>query len=210
MASDRETYVLRTTLTSPFGRKVRMAAGVLGLTDRIRFEPANTLDEGDALRQQNPLGKMPCLRLAEGTAIYDSRVIIEFLQEAAGVETLVPMRGPARYRAWTRAALADGITEAALLMVYEGRFRDPGAHSERWLAHQRGKVLRGLAEFDRAPPDAAITDIVSIGLACALGYLDWRRPIPWRDEHPKLLAWLNAFTAHEPMVAATQHNEANA
>jgi glutathione S-transferase len=210
MPPDRETYVLRTTLTSPFGRKVRMAVGVLGLTDSICIEPANTLDEADSLRQQNPLGKMPCLLLADGSAIYDSRVIIELLQERAGVETLLPTRGLPRYRALTRAALADGITDAALLMVYEGRFRDSGTHSERWLAHQRGKVVRGLAEFERAPPDTVITDIVSIGLACALGYLDWRRPVPWRDEHPKLVAWLNAFSAHEPMVAATQHNEANA
>jgi glutathione S-transferase len=210
MAPDRETYVLRTTLTSPFGRKVRMAVGVLGLSDVIRIEPANTLDEADSLRRQNPLGKMPCLLLADGTAIYDSRVIIEFLQEASGVEALLPARGLPRYRALTRAALADGITDAALLMVYESRFRDAGTHSERWLAHQRGKVLRGLAELERAPPDAAITDIVSIGLACALGYLDWRRPVPWRDDHAKLVAWLDAFCAHEPMVAMTQHNEANA
>jgi glutathione S-transferase len=210
MPPDRETYVLRTTLTSPFGRKVRMAVGVLGLSDRIRAEPANTLDEADSLRQQNPLGKMPCLLFADGTAIYDSRIIIEFLQERAGVETLVPTRGLPRYRALTRATLADGITEAGLLMVYEGRFRDPETHSERWLAHQRGKIVRGLAEFERAPPDAAITDIVSIGLSCALGYLDWRRPLPWRDEHPKLVAWLDAFSAHEPLVAATLHNEANA
>jgi glutathione S-transferase len=210
MAPDRETYVLRTTLTSPFGRKVRMAVGVLGLSDVIRIEPANTLDEADPLRRQNPLGKMPCLLLADGTAIYDSRVVIEFLQEVAGLETLLPVRGLQRYRALTRAALADGITDAALLMVYEGRFRNPGTHSERWLAHQRGKVVRGLAEFERAPPDTAITDIVSIGLACALGYLDWRRPVPWRDDHPKLVAWLDAFSAHEPVVAATLHNEANA
>jgi glutathione S-transferase len=210
MLPDGESYVLRTTLTSPFGRKVRMAAGVLGLSDRIRIEPANALDEGDSLRQQNPLGKMPCLLLADGSAIYDSRVIIELLQEAAGVEALLPMRGLPRYRALTRAALTDGMTDAALLMVYEGRFRDAGTHSERWLAHQRGKVLRGLAEFERAPLDAAITDIVSIGLACALGYLDWRQPVAWRDEHPALVAWFDAFSAHEPMVAATQHNEANA
>jgi glutathione S-transferase len=109
MTNDR--FVLRATVTSPFGRKVRMAAGVLGLAERITLEPANTLDETDSLRQEKPLGKMPCLLLADGTALYDSRVIIEFLQEAAGSTQLIPARGIARYSALTRAAFADGITE---------------------------------------------------------------------------------------------------
>src|SRR6185312_5271672 len=137
------------TLTSPFGRKVRMAASVLGLAGRYRLEPADTLNEGDTLRRQNPLGKLPCLLLADGTALYDSRVIIEFLQEQAGTERLLPKSGLARYKALTRAALADGTCEAGLLMVYEGRFREPGTYSERWLAHQRGKVMRGLSACRR-------------------------------------------------------------
>ncbi len=78
--TDNPTWVLRSTLTSPFGRKVRMAMLVLGLEKRIRLVPAETLNEADTLRTQNPLGKMPCLLLEDGTALYDSRVIIEFLQ----------------------------------------------------------------------------------------------------------------------------------
>src|SRR6185437_13353957 len=98
-------FVLRSTVTSPFGRKVRMAAQVLGLSARITLEPADTLDEADMLRTQNPLGKMPCLLLADGSALYDSHVIIEFLQEVAGGETLLPARGLARFQALTRAAV---------------------------------------------------------------------------------------------------------
>lgn len=198
---------MRSTVTSPFGRKVRMAAGVLGLSDRIALEPANTLDETDSLRQQNPLGKMPCLLLADGAPLYDSRVVIEFLQEAAGSTQLIPPRGTERYRTLTRAVLADGIADAALLMVYEGRFRETNQLSDRWLAHQRGKVVRGLTEFERHPPEAAPTDIVSVGLSCALGYLDWRKPVDWRSNYPNLVKWLEAFAAHEPMFAATAHNE---
>src|SRR5690242_17617728 len=123
--TDSDTWVLRSTLTSPFGRKVRMAAAVLGLERRIMLVPADTLNETDTLRQQNPLGKMPCLLLADGTALYDSRVIIEFMQDAAGTDELLPRGGLPRYTTLTRAALADGICDAALLMVYEGRFRDP-------------------------------------------------------------------------------------
>ena len=198
-----ENFVLRSTVTSPFGRKVRMAVEILGLSSRIQLVPANTLDESDTLRQQNPLGKMPCLLLDDGTAIYDSQVIIEFLQEIAGGEQLVPLRGLPRYVALTRATLADGIADAALLMVYERRFRDPGTYSERWLAHQRGKVMRGLKAFEDQPPAAGPTDVVAIGLSCALGYLDWRRPVDWRPGHPRLGAWLDAFAAREPAYEAT-------
>ena len=152
MSAEIEKFILRSTLTSPFGRKVRMAAEVLGVDGRIVLVPADTLDEGDTLREQNPLGKLPCLLLPDGTVLYDSRVIIEFLQETAGTERLMPRAGVARYRALTGAALADGIADAALLMVYEDRFRDAAMHSPRWLAHQRGKIMRGLSAFEAALP----------------------------------------------------------
>ena len=204
MSPNDPSFTLRSTVTSPFGRKVRMAIEVLGLAHLVTIEPADTLDANDTLRQQNPLGKMPCLLLPDGTAIYDSGVIIEFLAEGAGSDALVPRDGPERYIALTRARLADGITEAALLMVYENRFRDPGTQSQRWLDHQRGKIARALAAFEANPPDPAKTDIVAIGLACALGYLDWRRPVKWRDNHPRLAAWLAAFAQNEPAFERTR------
>lgn len=204
MSPNDPSFVLRTTATSPFGRKVRMAIEALGIGHLVTIEPADTLDANDTLRQQNPLGKMPCLLLPDGTALYDSGVIIEFLAEGAGSDALLPRDGPERYIALTRARLADGITDAALLMVYENRFRDPGTQSERWLAHQRGKVERALAAFEAEPPDPVKTDIVAIGLSCALGYLDWRRPVKWRDNHPRLVAWLAAFAQHEPAFERTR------
>ena len=199
-----EHFILRSTVTSPFGRKVRMAAEVLGLLDRITLVPADTRDDNDTLRTQNPLGKMPCLLTADGTAIYDSGVIIEFFDQLAGGARLLPAGGLARIKALTQARLADGITEAAILVVYESRFRDPGTQSERWLAYQRGKILRALAAFEAAPLDAAKTDLVAIGLACALGYLDWRQPVEWRADHPRLVAWLAAFARHEPAFERTR------
>ena len=203
MSPNDPTFVLRSTATSPFGRKVRMAIEVLGIGHLVAIEPADTLDANDTLRQQNPLGKMPCLLLPDGTAIYDSGVIIEFLAEGAGSDALVPPDGPERYIALTRARLADGITEAALLMVYENRFRDPGTQSERWLEHQRGKIERALAAFEADPPDPARTDIGAIGLSCALGYLDWRQPVKWRDNHPGLVTWLADFARFEPAFQRT-------
>lgn len=190
--------MLRSTLTSPYGRKVRIAADVLGVAERLTVVPAHTLDSADTLREQNPLGKMPCLLMSDGMSIYDSAVIIEFLQEVAGSERLLPARGAGRIAALTLATLADGITDAALLMVYERRFREPDQVSDRWLAHQRDKVLRAMTAFEAAPPDPARTDVVSISLSCALGYLDWREPLAWRPLYPRLAAWLDQFAACEP------------
>jgi glutathione S-transferase len=204
MPSSPEQFVLRSTETSPFGRKVRIAAEALGLASRITLVPANPLDEADTLRAQNPLGKMPCLLRADGSAIYDSGVIIEFLADAAGSEQMIPARGSARFKALTRATLADGISEAAILIVYETRFRDPGMQSDRWLAHQRGKIMRGLAAFEAEPPDPNKTDIVAIGLSCALGYLDWRKQVDWRKSYPGLVAWLAAFSKHQPAFERTR------
>ena len=181
-----------------------MVIDVLGLADRITIVPADTLDETDTLRQQNPLGKLPCLLLADGTALYGSMVIVEFLQEIAGTDRLLPPRGLDRYKTLTLTTLADGITDAALLMVYEGRFRDANTHSQRWLTHQHGKIMRGLAAFEAAPPDPQKTDIVAIALACAFGYLDWRKPLEWRAAHPRLVQWLDAFARHEPAYERTR------
>jgi glutathione S-transferase len=200
---DAAMFILRSTLTSPFGRKVRIGAAVLGLAERIRMVPADTLDPTDSLRDQNPLGKMPCLILEDGTAIYDSSVILEFLQEQAGSEALVARSGPARYRTLTQAKLVDGIADAGLLMVYEARFHEPEQISRRWLDHQRGKVERGLAALDAAPPSDAL-DLVGIGLVCALGYFDWRKPVLWRPTHPNLVAWLEQMRARHPIIDATQ------
>ena len=178
-----------------------MVIDILELESGITVVPADTLDESDTLRLQNPLGKIPCLLLPDGAALYDSRVIIDYLQDIAGTERLCPRQGETRYRLLTRATLADGIADAALLMVYEGRFRDPGTHSERWLSHQRGKINRALAAFERDLPSPDKTDIASISLACALGYLDWRQPVVWRPDFPALAGWLAAFAAHEPSYA---------
>jgi glutathione S-transferase len=202
--SSTETFVLRSTPTSPFGRKVRMAIDVLGLSARVTLIPADPLDESDTLRQQNPLGKMPCLVLADGSAIYDSGIIIEFLQDVAGTDRLLPLRGRDRYRALTLSRLADGIMDASILVVYETRFRPDLPHSPRWLSHQRDKIRRGLAAFEASPPDPNKTDVVSIGLSCALGYLDWRKQVDWRPTYPILVEWLKRFSTHEPAFERTR------
>jgi len=203
-AEKEPELILRSTLTSPYGRKVRMAMDILGLSARIKIIPANTLDEADTLRQQNPLGKMPCLLLPDGSAVYDSRVIVEYLQDLAGSDRLLPLRGAERFRTLTMATLADGIADAALLMVYESRFRPPEHMSQTWLDHQRGKITRALSVFEQSPPDGNPSTLATIALACALGYLDWRKPMAWRPDHPQLTQWLARYAEQEPSFSRTQ------
>jgi len=204
MATEPEKFVLRTSLTSPFGRKVRMTADVLGLSDRITIMPADTADVNDTLRQQNPIGKVPCLVRADGTAVYDSGVIMEFLQEVAGTQRMLPKSGTARIPMLVAAKLADGIIDAGALIIYEGRYHEPGAQSEYWLNYQRGKIMRSLAAFEASVPDAGKTDVVTIGLACALGFLDKRQLLEWRPTYPRLVAWLDAFASNEPAFERTR------
>jgi glutathione S-transferase len=198
--------LLRSSSASPFARKVRIAAAVLGLADRIEVVPTDTNDPANNLRTQNPLGKIPTLVLEDGRAIYDSAVILEYLDYLAGGGKLIPS-GPERFDALTRAALADGIAEAAILKIYEQRWREEGARSARWLDHQTGKIGRGLAAFEADPPPADRIDIAAIALASALGYLDLRFGGGWRAERPRLVAWLDAFAAKVPAFEATRHRE---
>ena len=113
--------------------------------------------------------------------------------------------GRDRYRALTLSRLADGIMDASILVVYENRFRPDLPHSPRWLdasARQdqaRAGRIRGIAA---QIPDK--TDVVSIGLSCALGYLDWRKQVDWRPTFPALVDWLKRFSAHEPAFERTR------
>jgi glutathione S-transferase len=203
MSAAPETFVLRTTLTSPFGRKVRLAADVLGLADRITIVHADVSNEKDTLRQQNPLGKMPCLVRADGTAVFDSGVIVEFLQDVAGTERLLPVRGPERFALLTRVKLADGIIDAGALIAYESRWHTPEHVSQPWIDYQRGKITRALDAFEAEPPDPTRTDALAVVLACALEFLERRKTleIDWRSAYPRLSGWLDAFARREPGFA---------
>ena len=109
--------ILRSSPPSPFGRKVKIAAAILGLSDKIEIVVTDTIDPADSIRQQNPLGKIPALILADGTALYDSRVIVEYLDLMAGGGKLIP-NGAERIQTLTLQALADGIMDAGILQMY--------------------------------------------------------------------------------------------
>ena len=116
---------LRSSPATPFGRKVSMSLGVLGMTDQVQVVNADTLSASDSLREQNPLGKIPTLILEDGESVYDSRVIIDYLNERDGRGILIPNSGIERMRVLRDQALADGLLDASILKVYEGRFRPP-------------------------------------------------------------------------------------
>jgi len=149
--------ILRWSPASPFGRKVRIAISLLGFDTETRIEPADPTSASDTLRQQNPLGKIPVLIPEDGVAYYDSRVILDFLDERAGGGKIVPREPQRRLAALRLQALCDGLLDASILTVYETRWRAREHHEQKWLDHQAGKVTRALAALETDPPalDAA-------------------------------------------------------
>jgi glutathione S-transferase len=195
---------VRTGLTSPFGRKVRIAVNVLGLDREVAIEPASTQDAADPIRRQNPLGKVPVLILDSGSTLYDSPVILEYLDHCAGGGRIIPKDPQRRFAALRLQALADGIMDASILISYEARYRPAERHEPKWLDLQAGKVERGLAALENAPPGLdSPPDVGQITLACALGYRDFRFAGSWRNDHPGLVGWLDRFATAVPAFAAT-------
>jgi glutathione S-transferase len=191
---------LRSSPSSPFGRKVKMATYILGFDDQVTPVLTDTLDPNDSICDVNPLGKIPALE-DDGTTYYDSRVIMEYLDAKAGGGKIIPASGPTRYEALTRAALMDGILDAAILVIYERRMRPEDKYVESVVERQRGKIIRGLeaiAAENRSYSNGAMPDIGEIGLACVLDYLDFRKQVNWRDHAPNLASWLADFAAAVP------------
>jgi glutathione S-transferase len=197
--------ILRFSPSSPFVRKVRIAIALLGFEKDVTIERTDTTDPSDSLRKINPLGKIPTLVLEDGSAVYDSRVILEYLDDRAGGGKIVPRDSKARLAALRLQALADGILDASILTVYEGRYRKAEMHEPKWLELQAGKVSRGLGVVEAAPPPIdPMPNVGQIALACALGYRDFRFGGSWRGEHPRLVAWLDNFAARVPAFAETK------
>lgn len=197
--------ILRSSPSSPFGRKVRLAIAVLGFDNDVKIEATDTTDVNDSVRKQNPLGKIPVLIAEDGTAYYDSRVILDYLDDRAGGGKIVPRDSKARLAALRLQALGDGLLDASILTIYEARWRRQEIHEPKWLEHQAGKVSRALATLEAAPPAiSSPPDVGQITIACALGYRDFRFNGSWRGDHPKLVAWLDQFAAKVPAFAATK------
>jgi len=187
--------------TSPFVRKVMVATHEKGLVSRIELTSPNTLSNGE-LRVDNPLEKVPCLVDDKGRAIYDSHVIVDYLDHIGSGPTLTPADPEARIAVLLRHALADGLMDAAVAGVGEMR-RPDGLRSAEVLERQKGKVARAIDVLEAQVAELGDgVDLGTISVGCALGYTDLRyHEMEWRKGHPKLAAWYERFAKRPSMVA---------
>ena len=188
---------LYSSAPSPFGRKVKITAHLTGLLDQIEVVNIDGNDPQSVALNPNPLNQIPALELDSGQLIVDSKVICEYLIKQSGRFELLPKH--LRFHLLSRAALADGITEAALLMVYERRFRAESQINTDWLTRQNEKVLGGLQSFtDNLTEIVATPTIDQVGLVVTLGYLDFRFSGEWRTRFTDLALWLTQFQQMVP------------
>ena len=198
--------ILRSSPPSPFGRLVKIASHVLGLYDNITVEATDTNDANDTIRTQNPLGKIPALILDNDRVIYDSRVILDYLDAEAGGGKIIPASGDARLDVLTDCALFAGLLDAAILIVYEARFRPEDKHVPAFVEYQRDKikrVLNAVAAREMTYTNGAMPTAGEITLACSLDYLDYRYQVNWRDHCPGMADWMTDFAAQVPGYKAT-------
>ena len=198
--------LLYTTSPSPFGRKVRMVVHALGIGDEIEQRFLDPSDMQAIVLQYNPLQKVPVLLLNDGSALYDSRVIVEYLDHRSGGGIVIPLDPQARFRSLNEQSRADGLLDAALLCVYEHRFRREAQHDVKWLKLQNAKIAATLDYFVAALPPCE-PSIGAIALASALGYLDLRFEGRWRTDHRELEEWLAGFSDRFAFFATTAHVE---
>jgi glutathione S-transferase len=186
---------------SPYVRKVRVLAHEVGLAGRIEPETAvmSPVNPSPKLNVSNPLGKLPALVTDDGVALFDSRVICEYVDSLHGGARMFPPQGQARWTALRRQAAADGILDAAVGVRYETNLRPADKRWTEWIDGQMGKVRRTLDALESETFDRDL-DIGTISIACALGYLDFRYPDEqWRAARPRLAAWYEKFSARESM-----------
>jgi glutathione S-transferase len=191
---------------SPYGRKVKITAKMKCVADQIQIENTDTnVPSNPALEKENPLAKIPVLILDDGAQLYDSHVICEYLDSLKPSPRLFPSAGAERFNTLTLGALGDGILDAALLLVYEKRFRPEDKWVQSWMDRQQAKIDGALDRLEKNPPDwGAHPDYGHLTIACALGYLDFRHAGIWRPTHPRLVAWLDRFAAAVPAFAETK------
>jgi glutathione S-transferase len=178
--------------TSPYVRKVRIVMAEKKL--EYTFVEENVWAADSTINHANPLGKVPCLILDAGEALFDSRVIVEYLDILSPVGKLIPASGRERAEVKTWEALADGLLDASILARLEATWagRTTEQRSQAWIDRQLGKVTDSLKAMSTGLGDKAYCSgihftLSDIAVGSALGYLDFRFPdINWRNTHPNL------------------------
>ncbi len=177
------------SLTSPYARKVRVVLAEKRIECELQVEIPWA--ENTSVPNYNPLGKIPVLLMDDGTVLYDSRVIVEYLDHASPVHNLIPKEVRSRLLAKRWEALGDGICDAAASAYLEGKRPVPQQSSE-WILRQEQKIFRGLAAASEELGEQTWCmgdsySLADIALGCALGYLDLRfAHIQWREAHANL------------------------
>ena len=196
---------LHYSATSPYVRKVMMVLHELGIADSptLLTQAVAPTTSNDAVNADNPLGKVPVMVTDDGTALFDSAVICEYLATEYGGGTLLPASGPARWTARRLEALADGLLDAALLVRYETAVRPGPLHWSEWEDGQRAKMTRAIAAMEAQVKEfGSEPTLGTIAVACALGYLDFRFASDnWRSAAPRLAQWHNTFSKRQSYEA---------
>jgi len=187
---------------SPYVRKCLVTANELGLDGRISLlaSAANPVNRDQTIIPHNPLGKVPTFFTDDGEALYDSRVICEYLNDLAK-GSIFPAAGTARWRTLTLQSLGDGILDAAILARYEVFLRPEPLRWEDWSRGQRDKIRTSLAHLNANPSmlSAELT-IGNIAVGCALWYLDLRfADFGWRETYPEVAKWYAAYSQRSSM-----------
>lgn len=178
------------SLASPYVRKVR----VVMLEKRIDYDFAleNVWSDDTTIHESNPLGKVPCLVMEDGGAMFDSRVIVEYLDTLTPVGKLIPPNGRERAEVKCWEALADGVADAGMLARLERTFRPSEQQSQVWFDRQMSRVHAGLKAMSIGLKDTAYCagnqyTLADVAVGCTLGWLSHRFPqINWREEYPNL------------------------
>lgn len=179
-------------ITSPYVRKVRVVMAEKKLDYQFVLEDVWAAQT--TIHESNPLGKVPCLVMEGGEAVFDSRVIVEYLDTLSPVGKLIPVQGRERAEVKTWEALADGLLDAALLARLEATWggRTAEQRSPAWIERQMAKIDAGLKAMGQGLGEKPFCSGIHLSLSdisvgCALGYLDFRFPqIDWRTPHPNL------------------------
>ncbi|NRR31024.1 glutathione S-transferase N-terminal domain-containing protein [Oxalobacteraceae bacterium] len=178
------------SLASPYVRKVRVVFAEKKLD--YQFELEDVWAPQTSIQDLNPLGKVPCLLMDDGSAMFDSRVMAEYLDTLTPVCKLLPPNGRDRADVKCWEALADGVLDAAILMRLERLQRPPELQSEAWVERQMRKVTLGLASMEAKLGESPYCagnhyTLADVAVGCALGWLAFRFPaIDWRGEHLNL------------------------
>ena len=196
-------YKLTFSPASPYVHKVLLSAYRVRIEGQIMLITVDSQDDS-LLRSQNPLGKIPVLQKPDGFFLFDSRVIIDYFNRLGG--GLIPMNGPERDIVLSRSALAEGLIDASLLVVYSDRYSGGEAPSKVWLELQLGKIERTLDFLENdivnwSKPSGF--DAANIGLGTALDYMSFRDVKEWQLGRPKLQKWFDNIASSLPGFSKT-------